>query len=82
MEFRYSKCIRHGSVETPDLWGKVAKHALWQAEGRWKAKGWRITFGSEQYDEYRCSGVISADNYWIFSVDKDKLTWMANGIIE
>ena len=31
-EFRFSRCIRQGSVEAPPVIRKVAKYVLWQAE--------------------------------------------------
>ena len=42
--------------------GKVAKHVLWKAEKKWKAKGWEIMFGGEGCDGYRYSGMMWADN--------------------
>ena len=66
----------------PVLCGKVAKHAVWKAVRKWKAKGWRVMFDGEGYDEYRFSGMMWPENDWIFSDVKKKLTWMANDIIE
>ena len=53
-----------------------------QAEKKWKAKRWRVAFGKEGDGECFFSGMMWADNYWIFSDDKEKLTCMINDIIE
>ena len=53
-----------------------------KAERKWKAKRWRIAFGREGDDEYFFSGMMWADNYRIFSDDKEKLTCMVDDIIE
>ena len=62
--------------------GRVAKYALRKAETKGKVTGWRVAFGGEGDDEYLLSGVMSADNYWLLSDDKEKLTWTVNDIIE
>ena len=36
----------------------------------------------EEDDEYRFSGMMWADNYWMFSDDKDRLMRMVSDIIE
>ena len=60
----------------------MATYVLWKAERRWKAKGWEIMFGGGEDDEHRFSGMMWADNDWIFSDDKDKLTLVVNDIID
>ena len=47
-----------------------------------EAKGWGIAFGREEGDEYRFISFTWANNYWMFSDDNDKLTWMVNDIVE
>ena len=80
--FRYSRCIGQGSMEVPVLWRKVVKYELRKAERKWKAMGWEILFGGGGGDDgHRFSGVRCSDNYWIFSDDREKLTWMVNDII-
>ena len=51
-EFRYSMCIRHGGVEDPVLWGRVAKYVKWKANDNWKERGWRLPFGGKKDNEY------------------------------
>ena len=41
----------------------MAKYVLWKA---WKAKGWEIAFEGEGDDDCLCSGMMRADNYWVF----------------
>ena len=57
-EFRYSRCICQGVVE--------AKYVLWKAEEKWKAKGWGLSCGPENDNEYVLRGMMWADNYWLF----------------
>ena len=47
----------------------------------WKSGQTRIVESRED-DEFRFSSMMWADNYWISSNDKDKLTWMVNDIFE
>ena len=35
----------------PVLWGRVATFVLWEAEEKWKARGWRLPFGGENDNE-------------------------------
>ena len=81
-KFQYSWCIRQGGVEAPVLWGRVAKYVLWKAEEKWTPKGWGSSFGGEHDSEYTLRGVMWADNFWIFSEDREKLICMVNDIIE
>ena len=81
-EFRYSRCIRQGGVEAPVLWGRVAKYVLWKAEEKWNAEGWGLSFGEEHDSEYTLRGMMWADNYWMFSDNREKLICMVNDIIE
>ena len=60
----------------------MPKYAVWNVERKWKAKGWGIMFGGEGDDEYRFSGMMWSDNFWIFSGDREKLTWMVNDILD
>ena len=48
------------------LWGRVAKDMLWKAEEEWTAKGWGLTFGGENDNEYVLWSVMWADNYRFF----------------
>ena len=65
----------------PVLW-EMAEYVLRKVKRMWKAKGWGVPFGGEGDDEYRFSGMMGADNYWIFSDDREKLTYMVNDIIK
>ena len=81
-EFGYSRCIRQGGVETPVLWGRIAKYVLWKAEEKWRTKGWGLSFGGQQDNEYTLRGMMWADNYWLFSESREKLICMVHDIIE
>ena len=39
-------------------------------------------FGVAGDDKYLFSGMMWVDNFWIFSHDKEKLTWIVNDIIK
>ena len=47
-----------------------------------EGQGLGLAFGGEEHDEYLLSGMVWADNYWLFSDDKEKLVCMVNDIIE
>ena len=47
-----------------------------EVERRCKSKGKVVMFGGGGDDEYSFYGVMRADNDWIFSNDKDEVTWM------
>ena len=79
-EFRFSRCIRQGSEESPVLCERWVKYVWRKAERKWKAKGWRIMFGGD--DEHRFSGVMWADNYWLFNDDREMLKYLVHDIIE
>ena len=64
------------------LWGRVAKYVLWKAEEKWKAKGWRLPFGGQHDNDYVLRGMMWADNYRLFSDNKERLICMLNDIIE
>ena len=81
-EFRYSRCIRQGGVETPVLWERIAKCVLWKAKEKWRAKGWGISFGGQHDNENTFRGMMWADNYLLFSDSRDELVCMVNDIIE
>ena len=72
-EFRYLRCIRHGGVEAPVLWGRVAKWVLWRAEEKWKANGWGLLFGGQHDNEYVLRGMMWADNYRLFCDKKREI---------
>ena len=71
-EFRYSRCIRQGGVEAPVLWRRSAKFVLWNAEEKWRAKGWGLSFGGQYDNEYTLCGMMWADNYWLFSDNRER----------
>ena len=75
-EFRYWRCIRQGGVEAPVLWGRVAKYVLW------KAKFWGLPLRGQHDNEYVLRGMTWADNYWLFCINRERLTCMVNDIIE
>ena len=81
-EFRYSRCIRQGGVEAPVLWRRIAKYVLWKAEEKWRAQGWGLSFGGQLDNEYALRGMMWADNYWLFSDNREKLICTVNDIIE
>ena len=64
------------------LFGRVAEYVLWKAEEKWRAKGWRLSFGGQDDNEFSLRGMKWADNYWPFSDNREKLTCMVNDIIE
>ena len=72
-EFRNSRCIRPGGVESPALWGRVAKYVLWKAEERWRAKGWWSSFGGQHDNEKTLRGMMWVDNHWLSSDNREKL---------
>ena len=62
-------------------WGRVAKYVLWKAEEKWRAKGWGLPFGGQHDNEYVLRGMMWADNYWLFSDNREKLIFVVNIII-
>ena len=80
-EFRYSGCIRQGSVEALVLWRKIAKCVLWRGEEKWKARRWGLWFGGEDDDQHRFGCMMWADNCRIFSHDRVVLTVMIKDLI-
>ena len=46
-ESRYPRCIRHGSVEAPTLWMKLAMHTLWNVDENRGAFGAGLWFAEE-----------------------------------
>ena len=52
----------------------------WRVQVKWTAKGWGILIGGNGDHKYRFC-MMWADTYWIFSHNKEKLTWMVNDII-
>ena len=81
-DFCYSKCIRQGGVEASILWGRVVKYVLWKIEEKWKARGWGLSFGGEDDNEYVLRSMMWADNYWLFCHDREVLVHMVNDVIE
>ena len=55
----------------PVLGIRVVKHVLWKAEGKWKARGWRLPFGGEKDTEYVVRGMMWADNCWLLCDNKE-----------
>ena len=39
-------------MEALVLWLRVTKYVLWQAEERWKARSWELSFGGKNDNEY------------------------------
>ena len=77
-EYRSSRCIRQGSVEASVLREEVARYVLWNVERVWKAKG-RVISCSEEKEMTNSDSVacmVWADNHWIPSDDREKLTCM------
>ena len=64
------------------MWGRVAKHVLWKAEEKRKARCWELPFGGENDDEYAMRGMMWDDNYWLFCDNEGGLVCMVNDIIE
>ena len=64
------------------LLGRVAKYVLWKAEEKWRAKGWELPFGGQHDNEYVLRGMMWADNYWLFSDNRERLICMVSDIIE
>ena len=54
---------------------------LGESRAEVKGQGNGVSRMEEEDDECRFSSKMWADNYWIFSDDKDMLTWMVNDII-
>ena len=81
-EFRCSRCIRQGGVEAPVLWGRIAKQVLWKAEEKWRVFGLGSSFGRQHDKEFTFRGMMLADNCWLFSDSRERLTCMVNDIIE
>ena len=71
-EFRYSRCIRQGGVEAPVVWRRTAKHVLWKAKEKRRAQGWGLSFGGQHDNEHALRGMMWADNYWLFSDNREK----------
>ena len=55
----------------PVLWRRITNYVLWKAEEKWRAKGWGIIL-------YPLRGMMWADNYWLFSDSRGRLTCMLN----
>ena len=81
-DFRYSRCIRQRAVEALVLSKRIAKYVLWKAEEKWRAQGWLLSFGGQDDNEYTLRGMMWADNYGLFSDNREKLICMVNDIIE
>ena len=81
-DFRHSRCVRQGGVGALVFVGRVAKHVLWISEEEWKARGWGLPFGDENDNEHVLRGVMWADHYWLFCVNKGRLVCMVNDIIQ
>ena len=64
------------------LWGRIAKYLLWKAEKKWRARGWGLSFGGQYDNENTLRGMMWADNYWLFSDNREKLICMVNDLIE
>ena len=62
--------------------GRVAKHVLMKAEVKWKARGWELSFGGKNDNEYVLRGMMWTESYWLFSDDKDRLVCMVNDTIQ
>ena len=60
MMFRYSRCMRRGSVEAPVLWSKLRRTYCGKQKGSGEPKDEGLLFGSENL----FSGMLWADNYW------------------
>ena len=63
------------------LWGRVAKYVLWNAKGKWKARGWGLSAGGKNDNEYVLRGMMWAENCRLFSDIKERLVCMVSGII-
>ena len=55
---------------------------LWIAEEKWRAKSWGLSFGGQHDNEFSLRGMMWADNYWLFSDNREELICMVNDIIE
>ena len=55
---------------------------LWKADEKWKARGWELSFGGKNDNEYVLRSMMWADNFWLFCDNKERLVCMVNDIIE
>ena len=62
-EFRFSECIRPGSVQTRVLWKKLVKYMLGKVEKEWKGSSWRIWFQEDGGRDKRLSSTVWAGNF-------------------
>ena len=78
---RRSSGIRGASVKVEWRPSAVGMR-VWNAEEKWKARGWGLTFGAKHDNQYVLRGMMWAGNHWLSCHNNDRLVCMVNDIIE
>ena len=62
-KFKFTRCIRQGSVEAPTLWLKQAMQISWNVEEEWSRNRIGVHIGKCQGESHQICSFVRADNY-------------------